>query len=211
MREFTIDRDYHGVGCKIYKKSKIIIKPGLTVLVGCNGSGKTTMIQQLKDKLHQAKVDYLSFDNLRDGGSHLVSKALFFNDMSLAAGALMSSEGEQIALSVGEWAKEIGQYIRRHTENKELWLFFDAVDSGLSVDNVLEVKDFFNLVFDDNRGKRDVYIVISANEYELAREAECFAVHEGEYITFRNYEEYRNYIIKSRKAKDSRKYRQKGD
>ena len=43
MRKFKIDRDYNGLGCNIYQKGTVTINPGVTVLVGCNGIGKTTL------------------------------------------------------------------------------------------------------------------------------------------------------------------------
>lgn len=51
---------------------------------------------------------------------------------------------------------------------------------------------------------KELYIVIAANEYELARNRKCFDVNNGIYIGFKDYEDYRNYIIKSRQAKEKR-------
>ena len=54
----------------------------------------------------------------------------------------------------------------------------------------------------------ETYIVIAANEYELARGENCFDVNKGVYLTFKDYEDYRKFIIKSRKRKDARIKRQ---
>ena len=51
---------------------------------------------------------------------------------------------------------------------------------------------------------KNIYIIIAANEYELARNADCFDVNAGKYIRFNDYEEYRTFIINSRKKKEAR-------
>lgn len=43
-RKFQLERDYYEEGLNLYKKKTIEIKPGVTVLVGCNGIGKTTLL-----------------------------------------------------------------------------------------------------------------------------------------------------------------------
>lgn len=80
----------------------------------------------------------------------------------------------------------------------------DAVDSGLSVDNIVDVKEqLFKTVLEYNYGN-EIYIVVSANEYEMARGEQCFDVYNGEYITFENYEDYRKMILESKKWKIER-------
>ena len=41
---FLVDKDYYGTDYDMFKKSKITIDSGVTVLVGCNGAGKTTLL-----------------------------------------------------------------------------------------------------------------------------------------------------------------------
>ena len=49
-RKIKIIQDYYE-GVKLYKKRSVEFQPGLTVLVGCNGAGKSTTIRQIYDKL----------------------------------------------------------------------------------------------------------------------------------------------------------------
>lgn len=51
------------------------INPGVTVLVGCNGIGKTTFLRQLRNKLKKSDIPYIEYDNLHDGGNNSVSEA----------------------------------------------------------------------------------------------------------------------------------------
>lgn len=205
MRKFKINRDYCDTGCNIYQKGTITLNPGVTVLVGCNGIGKTTLIRQLKDKLKKEKIPVISFDNLHDGGHHARSSATFYNDWSFVAASMQSSEGENIYLNIGNFAGKLRHFQEKHLGAEELWIFLDAVDSGLSVDNIVELKDFFRLIL-DNRGNTEIYIIVSANEYELARGEACYDVLRCKYTKFSSYERYRGFILKTREIKNARVY-----
>ena len=61
----------------------------------------------------------------------------------------------------------------------------------------------FQLVMELNPDK-DIYIVIAANEYELARGERCLDVTTLSHLTFPDYEAYRKFILASRKKKDKR-------
>ena len=50
----------------------------------------------------------------------------------------------------------------------------------------------------------DTVIVVSANEYEMARGENCFDVYNGKYIKFKDYEEYRQFILDSKEIKEKR-------
>jgi len=82
----------------------------------------------------------------------------------------------------------------------------DAVDSGLSIDYIDELKEkLFQFIIDDCKKKGiDIYFVVSANSYEMARESDCFDVYEGKYKKFKDYEEYREFILERRKIKEMR-------
>lgn len=80
----------------------------------------------------------------------------------------------------------------------------DAVDGGLSVDNIVDIKEqLFKTILEHNFGN-EIYIVISANEYEMARGEQCFDVYNGKYIIFKDYENYRNMILDWKKWKEER-------
>ena len=84
-------------------------------------------------------------------------------------------------------------------------LLFDAVDSGLSVDSIVEIKAVFDTVLKEAAELGvELYLIISANEYELARGTRCFNVNDGKYIEFADYEDYRAFVINSRKKKEKR-------
>lgn len=223
-----MEKDYYDEGYNLYKKGTITINPGVTVLVGCNGTGKTTLIHQIQAHLKREDIPYISFDNLHDGGSKAISKAAFYENFNFVATAACSSEGENIVMNISNLASRLGRFIQTGTDNskenrmekafekmffdddneekiipKERWILLDAIDSGLSVDNISDVKYLFETVLDDYKDG-EVYIIVSANEYEMAREEQCFDVYNGIYITFTNYDQYRDFILQSRSQKDER-------
>lgn len=229
-RKFQLERDYYDEGFNLYKKKTIEIKPGVTVLVGCNGIGKTTLLHQMKYKLKKENIPYVLFDNLKDGGSNSISNAIFMGNIEFGATAMVSSEGENIVMNMGNLATRLGKFVKDGEDPnemkykklaktirecngetiedieipKERWILLDAVDSGLSVDNIVDLKEqLFKTILEYNYGN-EIYIIISANEYEMARGEQCFDVYNGKYSTFRDYEEYRNFVLQSRKWKNQR-------
>lgn len=200
-RVFYLWKDPYGRGFDIFKKSAIEIKPGATVLVGCNGIGKTTLLRCIEDLLREEKIPCLRFDNLIDGGSNSLQESLCMGDTNLVAKCVCSSEGENIIINMKNFLREICLFIKTENRFKERWILLDAVDSGLSIDNIICIKKLFNAILENNNGK-EIYIVVSANGYEMARDERCFDVYNGKYITFKDYEDYRNMIIKNSNLKN---------
>lgn len=229
-RKFQLERDYYAEGFNLYKKKTVEIKPGVTVLVGCNGIGKTTLLHQIKHNLKKDNIPYIMFDNLHDGGNKSISEASFYGDFSFMATAMQSSEGENIVMNMGKLAARLGNFVKTGEDNKdakfkalarslarldgeveeeieipnERWILLDAVDSGLSVDNIVDLKEqLFKTILEHNYGN-EIYIVVSANEYEMARGEQCFDVYNGKYMKFKDYEEYRSLVLQSKEWKYAR-------
>ena len=226
-RKFKLFKNYYEENDKLYKKSSITINSGITVFVGCNGIGKTTLFRQIISQLKEQNIPYLKFDNLQDGGANARESAGFFGDFNFVATALQSSEGENIIMNVRNLASRLGQFVKtgedpkgkyesklanavfgmqddnaiKNNIPKERWILLDAIDSGLSVDNIVDIKEqLFKTILEHNFDN-DIYIVVSANEYEMARNENCFDVYNGKYINFKDYDDYRDFILKSKEQK----------
>lgn len=222
-------RDPYDEGFSTCRLKQIIMKSGLTVLVGCNGAGKSTLLRNIKSELKKEDIPCHLFDNLHDGGANSRSMNAFEENWEFVATSMCSSEGENINMNIGGLAKKLKEFMvtgrisdrfsrigdafakysgekgYKIPETKERWLLLDAIDSGFSIDNVIEAKDFFKMVINDfaDHGY-ELYIVVSANEYELANGEDCFDVMNGKYVQFKNYDDFKEFILRSREKKDKR-------
>lgn len=217
-------RDPYDNGWATTKKEEIVFKPGITILVGCNGIGKSTLLRNIKSQLEEENIPYYMFDNLKDGGRESIGRMMYEGkDLGTVARMLSASEGENISNNLGIMVRKLRKFIvsgengdknfddifnpekSKKITSKERWILLDAVDSGYSIDNVVDLKSLFDLVLSDaKKMDREVYIVASANEYELTADMDCLDVAEGEYVTFSDYEDFRTFILESRNKKNVR-------
>lgn len=217
-------RDPYEAGFSPTRPTSIELNEGLTVLVGCNGAGKSTLLQNIKEVMNKQNIPCHLYNNLNEGGSSAFESAIYNGNMNLGVALFSSSEGESIKINIGQLSNLFDEFLEtgfmatrknrlsralrdeeEHIDSNIRVLLFDAIDSGLSVDSIVEVKIMFDKLF-ETASKLGVvlYIVVSANEYELARGVSCFDVNLGKYITFKDYEDYRAFIIKTRKNKEKR-------
>ena len=139
--KFEIVRDYYKEKEYIYNNKNIELEEGLTVLVGCNGSGKSTLLRQIKDLCKKQDIPCYYFDNLTEGGSNAREKAGFYGDTMFLVQSLCSSEGENINLNICNSASKIGNFVNKNEKTDKIFILMDAVDSGLSIDYVIELKE----------------------------------------------------------------------
>ena len=224
MREFSVWRDPFGEGFNLCRRKTIEIKEGLTVLVGCNGAGKTTLLDNIEQDLKKDKIPCVAIHtndmNMSDKFSELLWQG--GDNINIIAQSVTSSEGENISLRLRLLVSKLAEFIRtgeyddgslankllksmqedKDSENQysdERWILLDSTDSGYSIDNIIELKSVFDIIIDDAiRNCKQLYIVVTANEYEMASQEECFDVNEGKYVKFDDYNVYKKFILKSR-------------
>ena len=81
----------------LHKPYNLTIKePGIYYIVGPNGSGKTSLLHQLKDYGEKNGYEILSYSDTADGRGNSISKLAYHNQFSDVANLMMSSEGESI-------------------------------------------------------------------------------------------------------------------
>lgn len=203
MRKFTVPTRPFDDNMRLYLRKEVEFHHGLTTLVGCNGSGKTTLMMLIKDELRKDKdVLLLTYNDRSEGQSNLMEALAFRDDMSGVASMFMSSEGERIIRGVGYFAQGIRKRIQK-ANPKEIWILLDAVGSGLSIDGIQDIKALAKAVIEDNQGT-DVYFVVSTNEYEFSIGADNIDVTTFKHVQFKNYEEYRKFILKTSEKKQRR-------
>ena len=203
MRKFTLSNTWYGDYNNIFKNNTLEVNTGITVLVGCNGIGKTTLLHQIKENLKDNDIPVCSYNFFEDDEKKMRQKYLADGETRKLANFVTSSEGERIVYIACYLFYKIGRMINENPNSKEYWILVDAIDSGLSIDAIAEVKESIEWVLEENKDK-DIYFLISTNSYELARKEKCLMVENGKYTRFFSYEDYRNYILDSRDYKNKR-------
>lgn len=224
-------RDPYDIGYSITKKREIELYPGLTVLVGCNGAGKTTLLYNIEEQARDEKIPCHKFDNLSDGGASSCLGSIIggyreYDCDSLDLGALIlnSSEGESIKMNIYRQSTLYNEFLKtgyfksnkysfsrifggssEEIEDQRRIFLYDATDSGMSIDAVIELKEIFKALLKKSEQMGiETYIIISANEYELADNENCLDVQTGEYISFEDYTSYKKFILSTRALKEKR-------
>lgn len=198
--KISLNKNYWDSKEPLYKKSTVELNPGVTVLVGRNGSGKTTFLRQLRQYLTKDNIPFLSYDNLYDGGatadSYVLEGLSYFKDTKNKAEVFatkkLSSEGQNIIINLSEFARTVGAFIKNNKDKEKVFILFDAIDSGLSIDNIVEVKNFLKIVASD---APNAYIIVTANSYETCHQSRCYDVKNSRYIEFFDYEDYKDFIL----------------
>ena len=110
-RDFKLQKYIHEENLILWKKRTITINDGVTVLVGCNGIGKTSLLHCIKNQLKKENIPCILFDNLHDGGHNAISEAAFNDDFRLVASFACSSEGESIVINMGILTSKLRKFI----------------------------------------------------------------------------------------------------
>lgn len=178
----------------------------------------------IKQDLKKNDVLFTHYDNLKDGGSRGMDFALDEGRISLLAGLATSSEGEGINLNLNDVIARIVKYNKTldpkdlmtrqerlgfifhdmsNYNPNELWFFFDGSDSGMSINAVIEFKRFIHSMIQSmvQTTGRDIYVIVSANEYEMCDGEQCFDVQGLRYTTYKTYNSYKKAILKSAEFK----------
>ena len=199
---------------------KYNINPGITMLIGPNGSGKTTVLSQLRS-LFSTQNDLVKKWNkleINDSIRDLYSSYLYDNvyeetftkstwgatdHIDRVAQTFENSEGQNMYDYLYYKINEIGQAVTKAIKNnkKGIFLLFDGLDSGLSLDVINTIRKSvleFIIETEKKRSNLEVYIICSANSYEFCNNYDCIDVTNQKHITFTNYTDYEKYFVKGK-------------
>lgn len=221
MKKFKIkiDKCPYITDKEFFKSDTLQIDEGLNVLVGCNGYGKSTLLKSIQtslDKMNSCNLNeciskdgkkiikdipndcnnyYFKFDSQCKMQQKYEEENLSYEGF---ASKLLDSEGQQLVFRVGQIAYQIGLLQRAmhnyKVKNKNLFLLFDAIDSGISIDNIDQFKNLIQLIL-KNSTDHNVYIIVSANTYEMVCNENSVDAKTFEHIKFSIYEDYKEYIL----------------
>ena len=192
----------------LYECDTFTLTPGITSLVGCNGSGKSTLLNFIEKYLDKADIDHLEWNDRQKGGYSLMDKFLNMdNNIEGLALMALSSEGERIVHGLGDIFPKMGSLVRRGS-GKPLVVLFDAIDSGMSIDEIIEIRSiFFDTILPDAEANNtELYIIIAANNYEWCADSRIHNIDitTGKSLTISSYEDFKKIILQSREIKNHR-------
>lgn len=202
---------------KFFSKNQAVFEPGITTLVGCNGAGKTTLLNNIKEELKKRGTPCIDFDNLGDEGGENGARNLLGavlggyrkesteETIGFFSESLASSEGEKIACALSRFTAKITRMIRQYSGYGELWVLFDALDSGFSIDMIEDAKKYvLDPINSANKENFAVYIILSSNSYEMSVGTKCFSIEKMKYIPVKSFNAFRSAVLSSRKYKEKR-------
>ena len=203
--KLKINKDYYDEGIEMYSTEEISLNPGVTILAGCNGYGKSTLISIVKGYCKNNDIQLLQYDSEKLNSVHR-NMELFLHTNQFEKLALLTSlsEGEKLTQGFSDILSQVGAFVRQRKEDKKpFFITFDAVDSGLSIDEQIEYNKVFHMIHEDIKGL-DGYILVTSNNYELTKGFDCMDVYDGSTVKFDNYEDYKEFILKAREIKNRR-------
>ena len=181
-------------GCyEEHKKFHITFTPGITTLVGVNGAGKSSAIIELKQWLRKHDIPcfgYIQNDESRDVVS---SMGRSDRNMEVFLTYFNSSEGQKIIVTYANMIHKLKRFLEEHKDDEIVFAVFDGIDSGLSINNVIDALDIFNLIIKDYP---NVAIVNTANNYEFLTGTRCVNIKTGKDKKFKTYDAFKKFIIK---------------
>lgn len=201
---------YDWDGGILFKRKEIEFKPGITILVGCNGSGKTTLMHQIEykyrsDNDHNASAKLFSCCDTHNEMSYLLEFGQTEQSTSRLVSMMSSSEGERIAqglVSAFNW-----MWNRcKNKDVKNIFMLLDSLDSGLDISNLRMIYGVLEESVDiaKNDFSTNLYVIMSANDYALVENHNCLDIYTGEKITFKDFDEYSTFVMKSNDIKENR-------
>lgn len=142
------------------------IQKPFTILLGPNGTGKSTSLRLMKEKFKKDNIQYVMYSTSRDDVVQKGAPA-FGNWDPYLISAAFQSEGERMCTSFYHW-EETAMLKAIMTNTEPLYILIDEADSGLSYDRILEsLKDLRFILKSELNKNRDIHVVMTANSYEL--------------------------------------------
>ena len=190
---------FHNAYSESRSKYAVFIPNALTIVVGHNGYGKSSYISGLESHLKRKGIEYIKWSDSANGRTNGMNQFLWAGDNEGVASMAFHSEGQAMMASFSRICiRECGRKAKLAKDGKlkELFVIIDQLDSGLDVYWINDLKRLFKKSIIPNMNKYGVtvYVVMTANSYELAKGEHCFDPVTRRGIIFNSYTEYYDYI-----------------
>lgn len=223
------NKNYYKENDLLYKTNSIeLLENKVYVLTGCNGLGKSTLIHQITED-RKTSLKHFAYNLLHDyNGYSRFKHALSIDDdkkqeydtyyLSINIKSYTDrtndcfsdiaynfrSQGEKLLFNMIPCLQIVNKELNR-LKNKTLYLFLDDLDVGISLDVIEEEKHVVEKFIKKLKENNTKYvIVIAANNYELTKLGTCIDCITLKPINFKDYDNYKSYVVKTREYKEKR-------
>lgn len=186
---------------------------GVTMLIGSNGTGKTTLMNQINSIFNKGSWEKIDDNNnieseyscyyYNNVTEEKFRKQSWVDDGNLVhriASTFENSEGQDIWDFLYYKLPEMGSAVRTSKEQnkKGIFILLDGLDSGLSLDKLYKLKEqLLDFIIDEETTSDfEVFLICSANSYEFIKGYRCIDVVSLEQVDiFSTYEDFENYML----------------
>lgn len=155
-----------------------------------------------KELENEASIGFMSYDSHNDDYGNAISSALLNQNIAQVALRKESSEGENNLISLGLLFNNAQDIVKEHPNIKQLILFIDGIDSGLSVDKInfiIETLPIKIKQIEDLRPDIEIALIFTANNFELIHNLPTIDPITFEKLNYHDYEEFRADMIEKAK------------
>lgn len=186
MMKLGIERDPHNQGEPLFVRDSVILHPGLTFLVGCNGSGKTAFLKEVENgcKL-QGGFDIYIYHPIE---------------------GVNESVGEAAAKSFSLFIEDVYAKVKEAPSRSKIVVLADLSEYGITADSISQLKNRISVSIlpDAESAQVELYVFVASPDFECLLDQECLDVQTFNRLHFNNYTSYKKYLMNSRKARDTR-------
>lgn len=181
------------------KPCAFTFEPGVTILVGANGAGKTTLVERMRDALKREKTPNVAL--IKDSLDHEIEAHYEFARDIDALVTLIDrnhmSEGQGAKSTFDFLLPKVRVLMRANIESNERWVLIDGMDSSQSIDQLRGIAKSLDSICEE--ASRDVtpYVIVTTNNFELARDRHCLCVSENVYTTPKTYRDFSAAVMRS--------------
>lgn len=157
-----------------------------------------TLFSPHKKLEHEASLGFISYDSHNDDYGNAISSALLNQNPRQVALRKESSEGENNLISLGLLFNEAQDIVKEHPNLKQLIIFIDGIDSGLSVDKINFIIKTLPIKIEQIETLRsdiEVALVFTTNNYEFVRNLPTIDPITFEKIDYQDYDDFRTDML----------------
>lgn len=147
---------------------------------------------------HKASIGFISYDSHNDDYGNAISSALANQNPMHVALRKESSEGENNLISLGLLFNNAQDIVKEHPNLKQLIIFIDGIDSGLSVDKINFIIKTLPIKIEQIETLRsdiEVALVFTTNNYEFVRNLPTIDPITFEKIDYQDYDDFRSDML----------------